>query len=361
MPEPDLWALLGEAVDCGASDVHLSCGRAPLFRVGGRLEDGGRAVVGREWLLASVRRMLSAAEWDDWELNKSVSAAHEFGASAAPRRFRLSCFWSMGQPAAAIRLIPARIPTPEQCGLPPVLKELCAKGSGLLLFTGPSGSGKSTAMASLLDWLNGTRCVHIVTLEDPVEFVHEGRRALIHQRQIGSDCPSFAAGLRDALRQDPDVIGIGEMRDGETVSAAVTAAETGHLVLATLHAPDASQAVERIIDVFPAAQQAQIRAQTALSLAGVCAMRLVPQRAGGRCLAAEMLVATPAVRSAVRESRTAQLKTMLQTSQRDGMHTMEQSLLRLVEQERIAPEAARAGAFDGEEMKRLLDCRPALS
>lgn len=357
MPEPDLWALFDEAAERRASDVHLSCGRAPLFRVDGRLEDGGRAVVGREWLLASIRRMLSAAEWDDWELNKSVSAAHEFGAPSAPRRFRLSCFRSMGQPAAAIRLIPARIPAPEQCGLPAVLKGLCAKGHGLLLFTGPSGSGKSTALASLVDWLNETCRIHIVTLEDPIEFVHEGKRALLHQRQIGRDCPSFAAGLRDALRQDPDVIGIGEMRDGETISAAITAAETGHLVLATLHAPDAPQAVERIIDAFPAAQQAQVRAQTALSLAGVCAMRLVPQRAGGRCLVTEMLVATPAVRSAIRESRTAQLKTILQTSRRDGMYTMEQSLLKLVEQKRIAPEAALAGAFDGEEMKRLLDGR----
>ena len=357
MPGSDLWALFDEAVECGASDVHLSCGRAPLFRIDGRLEDSGRDVVGREWLLASIRRMLSAAEWNDWELNKSISAAHEFGVPAAPRRFRLSCFWSRGQPAAAVRLIAARIPTPEQCGLPAVLKELCAKGRGLLLFTGPSGSGRSTALASLVDWLNGTCHIHIVTLEDPVEFVHDCKRALLHQRQIGRDCPSFAAGLRDALRQDPDVIEIGEMRDGETISAAITAAETGHLVLATLHAPDAPQAVERIIDVFPAAQQAQIRAQTALSLAGVCAMRLVPQRAGGRCLATEMLVGTAAVRSAIRESRTAQLKTILQTSQRDGMHTMEQSLLRLVEQKRIAPEAALAGAFDGEEMKRLLGGR----
>lgn len=357
MPGSDLWALFDEAVECGASDVHLSCGRAPLFRIDGRLEDSGRDVVGREWLLASIRRMLSAAEWNDWELNKSISAAHEFGVPAAPRRFRLSCFWSRGQPAAAVRLIAARIPTPEQCGLPAVLKELCAKGRGLLLFTGPSGSGKSTALASLVDWLNGTCHIHIVTLEDPVEFVHDCKRALLHQRQIGRDCPSFAAGLRDALRQDPDVIEIGEMRDVETISAAITAAETGHLVLATLHAPDAPQAVERIIDVFPAAQQAQIRAQTALSLAGVCAMRLVPQRAGGRCLATEMLVGTAAVRSAIRESRTAQLKTILQTSQRDGMHTMEQSLLRLVEQKRIAPEAALAGAFDGEEMKRLLGGR----
>lgn len=357
MPGSDLWALFDEAVECGASDVHLSCGRAPLFRIDGRLEDSGRDVVGREWLLASIRRMLSAAEWNDWELNKSISAAHEFGVPAAPRRFRLSCFWSRGQPAAAVRLIAARIPTPEQCGLPAVLKELCAKGRGLLLFTGPSGSGKSTALASLVDWLNGTCHIHIVTLEDPVEFVHDCKRALLHQRQIGRDCPSFAAGLRDALRQDPDVIEIGEMRDGETISAAITAAETGHLVLATLHAPDAPQAVERIIDVFPAAQQAQIRAQTALSLAGVCAMRLVSQRAGGRCLATEMLVGTAAVRSAIRESRTAQLKTILQTSQRDGMHTMEQSLLRLVEQKRIAPEAALAGAFDGEEMKRLLGGR----
>lgn len=357
MPGSDLWALFDEAVECGASDVHLSCGRAPLFRIDGRLEDSGRDVVGREWLLASIRRMLSAAEWNDWELNKSISAAHEFGVPAAPRRFRLSCFWSRGQPAAAVRLIAARIPTPEQCGLPAVLKELCAKGRGLLLFTGPSGSGKSTALASLVDWLSGTCHIHIVTLEDPVEFVHDCKRALLHQRQIGRDCPSFAAGLRDALRQDPDVIEIGEMRDVETISAAITAAETGHLVLATLHAPDAPQAVERIIDVFPAAQQAQIRAQTALSLAGVCAMRLVPQRAGGRCLATEMLVGTAAVRSAIRESRTAQLKTILQTSQRDGMHTMEQSLLRLVEQKRIAPEAALAGAFDGEEMKRLLGGR----
>lgn len=357
MPGPDLWTLFDEAVECGASDVHLSCGRAPLFRIDGRLEDSGRDAVGREWLLTSIRRMLSAAEWNDWELNKSISAAHEFGVPAAPRRFRLSCFWSMGQPAAAVRLIAARIPTPEQCGLPAVLKELCAKGRGLLLFTGPSGSGKSTALASLVDWLSGTCHIHIVTLEDPVEFVHEGKRALLHQRQIGRDCPSFAAGLRDALRQDPDVIEIGEMRDVETISAAITAAETGHLVLATLHAPDAPQAVERIIDVFPAAQQAQIRSQTALSLAGVCAMRLVPQRAGGRCLATEMLVGTAAVRSAIRESRTAQLKTILQTSQRDGMHTMEQSLLRLVEQKRIAPEAALAGAFDGEEMKRLLGGR----
>lgn len=357
MPGPDLWTLFDEALECGASDVHLSCGRAPLFRIDGRLEDSGRDAVGREWLLASIRRTLSAAEWNDWELNKSISAAHEFGVPAASRRFRLSCFWSMGQPAAAVRLIAARIPTPEQCGLPAVLKELCAKGRGLLLFTGPSGSGKSTALASLVDWLSGTCHIHIVTLEDPVEFVHDCKRALLHQRQIGRDCPSFAAGLRDALRQDPDVIEIGEMRDVETISAAITAAETGHLVLATLHAPDAPQAVERIIDVFPAAQQAQIRSQTALSLAGVCAMRLVPQRAGGRCLATEMLVGTAAVRSAIRESRTAQLKTILQTSQRDGMHTMEQSLLRLVEQKRIAPEAALAGAFDGEEMKRLLGGR----
>jgi twitching motility protein PilT len=332
-------ALLGAAMRAGASDLHLIAGCPPLVRVTGEL----RPLEGAEVLApATARRLvmslLSHAQRERFDLERELDFAMTV---TGGHRFRVNAHYQRGTAAAAIRLIPGVIPDIENLGLPRAVRELTGKDQGLVLVTGPTGSGKSTTLAALIDVINATRACHIITLEDPIEFIHQNRRATIEQREIGPDTKSFAAALKHILRQDPDVILVGELRDPETIAAALTAAETGHLVLGTLHANDAPQTVDRIIDVFPPHQQPQIRVQLASELLVVVAQRLLPRASGeGRVAAFEVMVATPAVRAQVREGKVHQLLHTLETSRGAGMITFERSLADLVIAKQISLEEA---------------------
>lgn len=345
--------LLQVAMAAGASDLHLSAGCRPHLRVRGIL----RPLEGVPVLDAAAvhdlvngplgtdqRRQLAATG----DLDTSLTLG---GGGGAAQRFRANLFRQSGALAAAIRIVPGAIPSLESLGLPPRVARFADLGSGLVLVTGPTGSGKSTTLAALIEQVNRSRPAHIVTIEDPVEYRYTPDRALIQQREVGSDTGSFATALRQALRQDPDVILIGELRDLETIRTALTAAETGHLVLATLHSADATSAVNRVIDVFPADQQAQIRSQLALSLEGCISQRLLPRPDGSLTAVTEVLVATGAVRNLVREDKVHQLRSVLETGGEVGMHTFDQSLARLVRQRVLDPTVARgaadnAAAFD---------------
>jgi twitching motility protein PilT len=266
-------------------------------------------------------------------------AQHEYDFSFSWRehaRIRGNAFTQRGLTAAAFRLVPRRIPSPDEPGLPPGLREIVMRHQGLILVTGPTGSGKSTTLASLIDVINTHRGCHIITVEDPIEYVHDHKRAAVNQREVGSDTASFRDALRSVLREDPDVLLVGEMRDLESIAFALTMAETGHLVFATLHTNDTAQSLGRMIDVFPAEQQAQIRVQLAAALSCVVYQRLVPRIGGGMVAAHEVLMATPAVRNLIKEGKTHQLRNSLVTGQRDGMVTLEQSLSALVQQGIVA-------------------------
>ena len=346
MSESTLVTVLRAAATNGASDVHLTCGASAFMR-------GQSGLVRLDWtaprdendFFALFEGLLERLEIELWRSRRDVDAAFSSSSASADHRFRLNGFWANGKPAAAVRILPNAIPGPEECGIPKTLLERCQRLEGLVLFTGPCGSGKSTTMASLAQWLAERRPLHIVTLEDPIEYVYRSDLSLIHQRQIGTDAESFAGGVRCALREDPDLINIGELRDCETIAAALSAAETGHLVLATMHAPDASRAVERIVDMFPPAAQTQARTLLSLTLQAVCAQRLI-FTGEARVAAFELLTASPAVRSAIRENKTAQLKSLIQTGARDGMMTFEGSLARLVASGRLslALAASHAGS-----------------
>jgi twitching motility protein PilT len=335
--------LLELAAQKGASDIHLVTGESPLLRIDGRLtrtnlpplaEDGFR-----EWLAT----LLPADQLEALDRKGEVDAA----ASAEGLRLRLNIYRRLGSLAGAIRILPQRVPTLEELGLSADLRVLVEHRQGLVLVTGPTGSGKSTTLAACIEHLNRTQDLHIITIEDPVEYQHVNRRALINQREVGRDTESFASGLRAALRQDPDVILVGEMRDLTTIATALTAAETGHLVLSTLHTASAAQTVDRIIDVFPAHQQPQVRSQLAGVLVGVVAQRLLPRRTGsGRVAALEILVATPAVRNLIREGKTFQLPSVIQSGLKAGMQSLEHNLARLYQAGQISYEQALAAATD---------------
>lgn len=269
-------------------------------------------------------------------------------------RFRVNAFHERGNLAAALRLIPNEILTTDQLGLPQIVQKFADYPRGLVLVTGPTGSGKSTTLAALIHKINSERATHIVTIEDPIEFTHKSIKSVIAQREVHYDTYSFSAALRSTLRQDPDVVLIGEMRDLETIAAAITIAETGHLVFATLHTNSASQSIDRMIDVFPPHQQAQIRAQLANILVAICAQRLVPTIGGGRIAAAEILVATPAVRNIIREGKSHQLEAVIQTGSEHGMQSMDKTLVNLIHNGTITYDEARMVAVDIEELDRLM-------
>ncbi|EYF08533.1 type IV pilus twitching motility protein PilT [Chondromyces apiculatus] len=335
----DMQGLLAAALRGGASDLHLIAGRPPLLRVGGML----RPIEGTEPLTAPVARrlvlsLLSHAQRERFDLEREIDFALTVTGGS---RFRVNAHYQRGTAAASIRLIPGVIPEIESLGLPRGVRELANREQGLVLVTGPTGSGKSTTLAALVDVINRSRACHIITLEDPIEFVHENRVATVEQREIGADTKSFAAALKNILRQDPDVILVGELRDPETIAAALTAAETGHLVFGTLHANDAPQTVDRIIDVFPPHQQPQIRVQLASELLAVVAQRLLPRASGeGRVGVFEVMVATTAVRTQIREGKGHLLLQTLETSRRDGMITFERSLADLVQTRQVTMEEA---------------------
>ncbi|PDO10602.1 MAG: type IV pili twitching motility protein PilT [Candidatus Reconcilbacillus cellulovorans] len=321
--------LLAAAFESGASDLHISAGIEPLLRLHGRLERIGTRPLTAEDTLRMAKEVMSEEQFQQF-LRKGE---YDFSFSLpGVGHFRVNVFRQRRTVAMAFRVLARRIPSIDALQLPPLVKEFAQKQQGLLLVTGPTGSGKSTTLAAIVDYINETQKRHIITLEDPIEYIHQNKMSLIVQREIGVDTLSFANGLRAALRQDPDVILVGEMRDLETIRTAITAAETGHLVMATLHTPDAPQTVDRIIDVFPTEQQRQIRIQLASVLLGVLSQRLVPRLDGtGRVLALEILVNTPAVANLIRQEKIYQIRSVIQTGRQYGMQTLSASLRQLAE------------------------------
>ncbi len=331
--------LLGQMAEWKASDLHVTVGTPPVVRVRGRLERvDNLPVLTAEQTQQLLYRAMSTEQQKRLEIDRSIDIAYSLPGVA---RFRVNVYFQRESLGAAFRLIPEELKTLEQLGLPESLHELTQRPRGLVLVTGPTGSGKSTTLAALIDEINSTRAAHILTIEDPIEFVHAHKSCVVNQREIGTDATSFADALRAALRQDPDVILLGEMRDLETISTALTAAETGHLVFATLHTQSAPATVDRIIDVFPAEQQEQVRVQIAASLEAIVTQALLPSADGlGRVPALEILLPDDAVRNLIRQGKVEQIYSVMQTGTTRGMQTMEQSLVELVLRGAITQETA---------------------
>jgi twitching motility protein PilT len=355
----DFSEILLEVVAKKASDLHLTAGAAPMLRVRGSLVPvEGAARLTPTDTREIVYTILNSTQRQRLETDWQLDFAYSIPGHA---RFRVNSYFQRGTIGAAFRLIPAETVPIEQLGLPPVIRGFATKPRGIVLVTGPTGSGKSTTLASIVNEINETRDDHIMTIEDPIEFLHRHKRCIVNQREIGSDAQSFAMALKSALRQDPDVILVGEMRDMETIGTALTAAETGHLVFATLHTQDAPQTVDRIIDVFPPSQQGQVRAQLAIGLQGIVTQTLVPTADGkGRAVAAEVLVPTPGIRNLIREGKTHQIYSMIQTGGSQGMQTMDASLASLVRAGRITEEMAITRSSSPDELRKLVAMPPGL-
>src|SRR4051794_21640658 len=336
-----------------ASDVHLSPGFPPAMRVRGRivpLEEYGKLLP--QQTRDTVYSLLNDDQRKRFESRKQLDLAY---AVPGVSRFRVNCFFQRGSISAAFRRIPHEIPQLEELGLPAILEDLTRKPRGFILVTGPTGSGKSTSPAAMIDIINREREEHILTIEDPIEFLHSHKRCVVNQREIGADAEDFSFALTSALREDPDVILVGEMRDLGTMRTALTAAETGHLVFATLHTQSTAQTIDRIIDIFPAEQQSQVRMQLSIGLQGIVTQQLLPTSDGsGRVCACEVLVPTPAVRNLIREGKTHQIYSAIQTSGALGMQTMDAHLAQLVRMGRINRDLAEQRASVPEELKRLL-------
>lgn len=344
--------LLEEVIRKKASDIHIQVGLPPMLRIDGALTP----VTGIKALSdADVEKLVFATlDQDQQQIllkDKEFDFSFSFGELG---RFRVNAFHERGNLAAAMRLIPNEILTIQSLGMPPIINTFAEFPRGLVLVTGPTGSGKSTTLAALVDKINTDRAHHIITIEDPIEFTHHSKKSVVVQREIHYDTYSFSAALRSSLRQDPDVVLIGEMRDLETISAAITIAETGHLVFATLHTNSAAQSIDRMIDVFPPHQQPQIRAQLSNILMAICSQRLVPSIGGGRAVAAEILVATSAVRNIIREGKTHQLDAVIQTGADQGMQSMDKTLVGLVQAGTVTYDEARNYAVDITEFDRMM-------
>jgi twitching motility protein PilT len=349
----DFADLLMEVVKRRASDLHLSAGAPPTVRVRGRLS----AVEGYPILSSTETReivysILSGDQRQRLETNWQLDFAYSIPGQA---RFRVNAYFQRGAIGAAFRLIPFDLTSIDALGLPQSVHDFIRKPRGFVLVTGPTGSGKSTSLAAMIDEINATREEHIMTIEDPIEFLHAHKKCLVNQRELGSDAQSFAEALKAALRQDPDVILVGEMRDLETISTALTAAETGHLVFATLHTQDTAQTVDRIIDVFPPEQQGQVRVQLSVALQGIMTQQLLPTADGSsRVAACEVLVPNPAVRNLIREGKTHQIYSVLQTGSAQGMQTMDAALMQLVRTGKITQKLAEERSSAPEELRRLM-------
>ncbi len=346
-----LGPLLEEMVRRGASDLHLTVGLAPRLRIDGSLADvaGWNALEARDTIRLALS-VLSEAQKDRFRAEDELDFSFDLPELA---RFRGNCFRQRGNVAMSIRHIPRRTMSLEDLGLPPVLNRLAALARGLVLVTGPTGSGKSTTLAAMVDHINRRRTGHIMTVEDPVEFLHPHRASIVNQREVGSDTRSFAAALRHVLRQDPDVILIGEMRDVETMGAALAIAETGHLVLSTLHTNSAPDSVNRVIDAFPPEQHRQVRTQLASVLEGVVTQLLLPRATGrGRVVAAEIMVCTPAIRAVIRDEKVHQIGSLMQAGRRYGMQTMNNALAGLYLNGDVTLEAALRASGDASELLR---------
>ena len=344
--------LLEACIKHGASDLHIQVGLPPILRVDGSLVPiPNTPILTTEIVDTLIFSTLDSMQRETLAKDKEFDYSFAFGEIA---RFRVNAFNEKGHLAAAFRLIPTKMPTIEELGMPQVISSFAEYPRGLVLVTGPTGSGKSTTLAAIINKINSEKSVHILTIEDPIEFTHKSKRSLVAQREVHYDTYSFSRALKSALREDPDVVLLGEMRDLETISAAITIAETGHLVFATLHTNSAAQSVDRMVDVFPAEQQPQIRSQLAGILMAVCSQRLVPAIGGGRVCAAEIMVANTAIRSIIREGKTHQLDTAIQTGASEGMQTMDRTLAKLVQQGTVTYDSAREYAVDVREFERIV-------
>ncbi len=350
--QPRIEILLEEVVKRKSSDLHLQVGLPPMLRVDGSLTPvSGADVLTEETVETLIFAILDEDQKQILLKDKEFDFSFAFGDLG---RFRVNAFHERGNLAAALRLIPNEILSIEQLGLPPVVSKFAEFPRGLVLVTGPTGSGKSTSLAALVHKINLEQSKHIITIEDPIEYTHKSKKSMIVQREVHYDTYSFSAALRSSLREDPDVVLIGEMRDLETIASAITIAETGHLVFATLHTNSAAQSIDRMVDVFPPHQQPQIRAQLSNILMAICSQRLVPAIGGGRIAAAEILVATPAVRNIIREGKTHQLDAVIQTGAEFGMQSMDKQLVQLIHAGTISYDEARNFAVDIEELDRLM-------
>jgi twitching motility protein PilT len=344
--------LLEEVIKRDASDLHLQVGVPAMLRIDGALQSAdNKDLLDEAAVEELVFSILDDSQKEILDKDREVDFSFSFGEFG---RFRVNAFHEKGSLAAALRLIPTKVRSLEELKMPKVLSRFCDYPRGLVLVTGPTGSGKSTTLAAMVDKINREKAMHILTIEDPIEYQHHSQKSIVVQREVHYDTHSFGAALRSSLREDPDVVLIGEMRDLETIAAAITIAETGHLVLATLHTNSAAQSVDRMIDVFPPYQQQQIRVQLSGILQGICSQRLIPTIGGGRVAAAEIMVATPAVRNIIREGKTHQLDAVIQTGAEHGMQSMDKTLIQLVESGKITFDEAKNFAIDVQELERLM-------
>lgn len=344
--------LLQLTVDRNASDLHIVAGIVPSLRIDGELMGiPNEAVLTPDAVAEFLKEVLTAEQLERLNVNKEIDFSLPFSDKA---RFRVNAYTQKGSLAAAFRRIPLEIPALDSLNLPPILHSFANLRQGFVLVTGPTGHGKSTTLAALLNEINATRATHIVTIEDPIEFVFRPNKSIVSQREMRSDTHSWPVALRSVLREDPDVVLVGEMRDYETIAAALTVAETGHLVFATLHTNSAAQTIDRIVDVFPEEQQSQVRLQLSNVIEAVFSQRLVPALGGGRVVAHETMLATTAVKTAIREGKTYQIDSILQTSQEVGMNTIENSLAALVQAGKISLEVAQSYSLRPEQLARLV-------
>lgn len=344
--------LLQLAVDRNASDLHIIAGVPPTLRIDGQLSSvPGETVLIPEVINNHLKEALSSEQLEKLMVNKELDFSFPFSDKA---RFRVNAYTQKGSSALAFRRIPLEIPAVDSLGLPKILHSFTILRQGFVLVTGPTGHGKSTTLAAMLNEINGARSEHIVTIEDPIEFIIRPNKSIISQREMGGDTHSWQIALRSVLREDPNVVLVGEMRDYETIAAALTIAETGHLVFATLHTNSAAQTIDRIVDVFPEEQQGQVRLQLSNVIEAVFSMRLIPAIAGGRVVGYEVMLGTSAIKTSIREGKTHQIESILQTSQEVGMNTLEKSLVALVRQGKITLEMAQSYSLRPEELTRLV-------
>jgi twitching motility protein PilT len=343
--------LLRTAVQRGASDLHLTVQLAPSVRVDGKLQMLPFQPLSPNETQRLVYDIMTSEQIQWYEKTRELDFSYSVRDLG---RFRVNVYRQRGSVGAALRAIPNQIPTFEQLHLPPVLRDLCKKHSGLILVTGATGSGKSTTIACMVDSINASEALHIMTIEDPIEYLHRHKKAMVNQRELNSDTDSFENALRAVLREDPDVILVGEMRDLETIAAALTLAETGHLVFGTLHTRSAAQAIDRMVDVFPPHQQDQIRVMLSNTLEAIIAQQLLPRNGGGRIAAIEVLIATSAARNLIREGKTFQLNSVIETGAQFGMRSMDKVLVDLYRAGNVAMQEAECRALDPDNFRRLL-------